>query len=356
MLPPSLKIPINNLCSIHFSTQIDTYKPVTVNPQLTTNMSAATHAAAGMAAIAARNWDDAITNLSKAIDQSKSPAWLLSRSQAYMEKKDLDRALRDAEYAYCTAAERGNDKSRQQMIEAQYRRSVVYFRRKRYADADLCAVWSQQLAKGIAVRSADSTTDKIDENGFYHATAADVNAAQDGEAKSKQGQGQAQDGDNDARRFAQISSLLGGGDEAKVPYDKEWKKAQAWRSTIIGFLERLPADDPDRRVTVKLVPTKPSLDDKLIDDKEKHDPEIEAAKAELAKAAQRQQPRSQQPVNNGPFRNQMFQSESSITVSLFMKYGSLEDTKKVQVDIQPNLVSSSSVWVPSPTLRRLMGC
>lgn len=309
-------------------------------------MSAATYAAAGTAAIAARKWDDAITNLSKAIGQSKSPAWLLSRSQAYMEKKDLDRALRDAEFAYCTAAERGNDKSRQQMIEAQYRRSVIYFRRKQYANADLCAVWSQQLAKGIAVRSADSTTDKIDENGFYHATAADVNRAQDGEGEGKgkqaqtqaQTQAQAQDGDNDARRFAQISSLLGGGDEAKMPYDKEWKKAQAWRSTIIGFLEGLPADDPGRKVTVKLVPTKPSLDDK-VGDKEKHDPEIEAATSELAKAAQTQQAKSQQPANNSPFRSQMFQSDSSITVSLFMKFPSQEDTKKVQVDIQPNLVS-----------------
>lgn len=295
-------------------------------------MSAAKYADAGMAAIAVRNWDDAIVNLSKAIDQSKSPAWLLARSQAYMEKKEFARALRDAEYAFCTAAERGNDKSRKQMIEAQYRRSVICFRMKRYADADVCAVWSQQLAKGVAVRSADNIAGKVDANGLYHATAADVNLDMD-KGKGKQDEGD-ESAENKGGRLDRVMSLLGSSDESKFPYDKDWKKAHAWRSTIIGFLERLPADDPARKVNVKLVPTKPSLEDKV----EEMDPEIEAAKTELVQAAQAQAI-TPQPANNGPFRSQMYQSDSSITVSLFMKFPSKEDTGNVQVNMQSNLVS-----------------
>lgn len=293
-------------------------------------MSAAKYADVGMAAITARNWDDAITNLSKAIDQSKSPAWLLARSQAYMEKKELARALRDAEYAYCTAAERGNDKSRKQMIEAQYRRSVIYFRMKHYADADICAVWSQQLAKGVAVRTADNTNDKIDANGFYHATAAEVNPEM-GKGKGKQVAGEG--AENDGGTFGNVMSLLGSGSDSKMPYDKDWKKAQAWRSTIIGFLERLPADDPARKVTAKLVPSKPSLEEKI----EEKDPEIEAAKAQLAQAAQTQATKPK-PDNNGPFRSQIYQSDSSITVTLFMKFASQEAKDKVQFELHPNLV------------------
>lgn len=296
-------------------------------------MSAVSYANAGTAAIAARNWDDAITNLSKAINQSQSPAWLLARSQAYMEKKDFSRALRDADYAFCGAAERGNDKSRKQMIEAQYRRSVICFRMKRYADADVCAVWSQQLAKGVPVRSADNTADKIDANGLYHATAADVNPSM-GKGKGTQDAGNSSDEKNGGT-LERVMSLLGSNDDSKLPYDKDWKKAQAWRSTIIGFLESLPADDPARKVTVKLVPTKPSLEDNV----EKADPEIEAAKIALKQAAQTQATKPQ-PASNGPFRSQMYQSDSSITVSFFMKFPSSEDVDKVQVDMQPNLVST----------------
>lgn len=289
-------------------------------------MSATKYAEAGMAAVQARKWDEAITNLTKAIDQSKSPQWLLSRSQAYMEGRDFPRALRDAELAYCTAAERGNDKSRKQMIEAQHRRSVIYFRRKEFANADACASWSQQLAKGVAVRAADKTAEYIDEQGFYHITAADI--------QTKQAKGKEQQGEGDSGTFGQMMSLLGGGDESKTPYDKDWKKAQAWRETVIRFLEALPADDPARKVTVRLVPTKPSLDDKDIEE-QKPDPEIEAAKAPAAQA----QPSTKSAPASGPFRNSMYQSDSSITVSLFMKFASKEDTANVQVDLQPNLVS-----------------
>ncbi|KAF3771391.1 SGS-domain-containing protein [Cryphonectria parasitica EP155] len=293
-------------------------------------MSAVKYAETGMAAAQAHKWDEAITNLNKAIDQSKSPQWLLSRSQAFMETGNLDKALRDADFAYCTAAERGNDKSRKQMIDAQHRRSVIYFRKKLYANADACASWSQQLAKGVAVKAADKTADNTDDKGFYHITAADIEPRRD----TAPGQGQH---DGGAGRFAQVSSLLGGSKGSSGPYEQEWARTQSWRTTIIRFLEALPAEDPARRVTAKPVPAKPSLEEEEGEYVQKPDPEIEAAKASPAEV------RSKPELSNGPFRSQMYQSDASITISLFMKFASKEDTAKVQVELQPNLITVTGV-------------
>lgn len=289
-------------------------------------MSATKLADEGIAALTEKKYDIAIEKLSKAIDNSKSPAWLLARSTAYMETRQLDKALRDAEYAYCTAAERGNDKSRKQMIEAQHRRSVIFFRQKRYADADACAVWSQQLAKGVAVRSADTTAEYIDDQGFYHVTAAQIEPEKKEKAK---GTG----GENDA--FGRISAIMSNGN-SKSPYEKDWQKSQAWRISTVRFLEALPADDPARKINVKLVPVKPSLEDKVAEKKqiEEHDPDIEAAKVALSQ----EKPAPKPETNNGPFRSQIYQTDDQITVTLFMKFANKEATDKVNVEFQPNMV------------------
>lgn len=297
-------------------------------------MSATKLADEGIAFLGAKKYDEAIEKLSKAISSSKSPAWLLARSTAYMETRQLDKALRDAEYAYCTAAERGNDKSRKQMIEAQYRRSVIFFRQKRYADADACAVWSQQLAKGVAVRSADNTAEFIDDNGFYHMTAAQIIP----ESEKKSGEGS-----DSLGRINTIMSLS----DSKNPYEKDWQKAQTWRVNIVRFFEALPADDPARKLTVKLVPVKPSLEDNLEKvKKEEHDPEIEAAKAALAQ----DKPAPKPAVNNGPFRSQIYQTDGQITITLFMKFAKKEDTEKVEIELQPNMVSSCPRTVAAMSL------
>lgn len=291
-------------------------------------MSATTLAEKGMAAIQSKNWVDAITHLSAAIAQSKSPQWLLSRSQAYMESGDLLKALRDAEYAYCTAVERGNDKSRKQMIEAQHRRSVVYFRLKQHANADVCAVWAMELAKGTAIRIADHTADKIDANGFYHTTEDDL--VEPGTAAGDQAK--------DSSRFAQISSLMGAPDSEKKPYEKEFQREQFWRANINRYLEALAADDPARKVTAKLTPVKPSLDDKVEKKHNEIDPEIEAAKAAAKVPVVKPEP------SNGPFRNAFYQSDGSCTATLFMKFANKEEVEKVVIDIQPNLVH----FIPAP--------
>lgn len=281
-------------------------------------MIAPTVAEQGLAAVRARKWDEAILHLSAAIDASKSPMWLLARSQAYMESGNLDKALRDAEYAYCTALERGNDKSRKQMIDAQHRRSVVYFRSKHYANADACVAWAIELAKGRALKMAEAhTASLVDDKGLYHATMADM--VDDLDVANK-----------DMTPQASVSAIMGGTGK-KHSYDKEYQRARAWRSTIIHILEGLPADDPARKLTVKMTPVKPRLDDHS-PKVHRNDPELEAAMA-----VPRAVPKPASP--NGPLRADNYQSDKTITVSFFMKFATKEDMAKVQIDFQPNLVS-----------------
>lgn len=277
-------------------------------------MSADKFREAGFKAIEQRKWPEAIDNLTKAIDQSKSPAWLLGRSQAFMETGQLDKAIADAEYAYCTAAERGNDKSRKQMIEAQYRRSVCFYRRKEYANADICAVWSQRLAKGVAVREAKSVQQEgVNDKGYYFATVAQAEA-EAGDKKSPEG------GD----QMAKLSALMGGGDSDKTPYAKDWNKAQIWRSQILTFLEALPEDDPARKITIQLTPMKPS----------KLGTEIQPAQSSVAKATSTSTTPASTPAptpDYSTFRTQFYQSDTTMTVSVFMKFASKEDMAKVEV-------------------------
>lgn len=279
-------------------------------------MSAETFRAAGFKAIEERKWNEAIESLSKAIAQSKSPAWLLARSQAYMETGKLDEAIADADYAYCTAAERGNDKSRKQMIEAQYRRSVCFFRKKDYANADKCAVWSQRLAKGVAVREGKAVAQEgVNDKGYYFATAAEAMA----EAEKKMGQGTDQS--------SKLSAILGGGSTDKTPYEKDWNKAQIWRTQVLRFLEALPEDDPARKITIELTPKKPDLGTDI------QPPKIDKGKAVMTSASARPAPA---PVpapapDYTTFRTQFYQSDTSITVSFFMKFPTKEDIEKVEV-------------------------
>lgn len=278
-------------------------------------MSADKFREAGFKAIEQRNWPEAIDSLTKAIDQSKSPAWLLGRSQAFMETGQLDKAIADAEYAYCTAAERGNDKSRKQMIEAQYRRSVCFFRKKEYANADICAVWSQRLAKGVAVRESKSVQQEgVNDKGYYFAT-VDEAMAEEGEKKSPEG------GD----QMAKLSALMGGSPSDKKPYEKDWNKAQIWRSQVLRFLEPLPENDPARKITIQLTPAKPSKLGPEIQPTKTEVPKTEVSKTEVPKTTSAPAP------DYSTFRTQFYQSDTAITVSVFMKFANKQDMGKVEV-------------------------
>lgn len=259
---------------------------------------------AGFKAIEQRDWPEAIEKLSKAIEQSKSPAWLLGRSQAFMENGQLENAIRDAEYAYCTAAERGNDKSRKQMIDASHRRSVCYFRLKEYANADICAVWAQRLAKGVAVKDSKTVQQEgVNGQGYYFATVEQA-MAEGEDKKSSEGQDQ----------MAKLSELMRGAPSDKTPYAKDWNKAQLWRAQILRFLEPIPENDPARKITISLTPVKPSLADTKRAEPSSSDSQIESAKSDAAT--------SEPTVPNyrkDNFRTQFYQTDTSITVSVLMK-------------------------------------
>lgn len=290
-------------------------------------MSAPTLAEEGKAALKAKKYDVAIEKLSKAIKISESPTWLVDRAIAYMETRQFDKALRDTEYAYCKAFTRKNGKSRTQMIEAQHRRSVVLFRQKRYADADACAVWAQQLAQGAAVCSADTTPQYIDEKGLYHVTMAQLESEKPPQEENKNKAGEGNSNGDALDRISAIMASSPSNESTRVLWNNVW----TWRHSVVRFLEALPADDPARKVTVKFEPEEPSLEYKTEEvKKEEHDPEIEAAKAAPKPA-----------INNGPLRSQTYQTDNQITVTLFMKFANQEATEKVSIEIQPNMVSSS---------------
>lgn len=303
-------------------------------------MSAEKFREAGFKAIEQRNWSEAIDNLTKAIGQSKSPAWLLARSQAFMETGQLDKAIADADYAYCTAAERGNDKSRKQMIEAQYRRSVCFLRKKEYANADICAVWSQRLAKGVTVREAKSVQQEgVNDQGYYFATVEQA-MAEEGDKKASEG------GD----QMAKLSALMGGGDSDKTPYSKDWNKAQIWRTQVLRFLEALPEDDPGRKVTIQLTPTKPSklgadIDPAKNDASKSAVPKSAIHTSDVAKASPAPTP------DYSTFRTQFYQTDTTITVSMFMKFASKEDMDKVDVRFVRGGKFVSTQWLSPPLIR-----
>ncbi|OAQ98746.1 hypothetical protein LLEC1_06051 [Akanthomyces lecanii] len=108
-------------------------------------MSHITLAQQGLAAAEARDWDGAITKLSKALQSSQNPAWLLARSKALVNLHRYDEALDDANLAWHTAYDRNK---RPLMIDANYRRAVAYFRQGKLADADACCLYAMRLIKG----------------------------------------------------------------------------------------------------------------------------------------------------------------------------------------------------------------
>lgn len=305
-------------------------------------MSAESFRAAGFKAIEERRWTDAIESLTKAITQSRSPAWLLARSQAYMETGQLDEAIADADYAYCTAVERGNDKSRKQMIEAQYRRSVCFFRKKEYANADKCAVWSMRLAKGVAVKQGKIVErEGVNDKGYYFASAAQELAEAE---KEKTGSGT----DNGTDAKSRVSAIMGGQTSSATSYDRDWNKAQIFRSQVLNFLEALPEDDPARKITMKLTPEKPNLGPFKLDDKGKL---VETKPAPLMNAPMAA-PMTASTLGSSGFRTQFYQNDTSITLTVFMKFSSKDEMEKVEVRF---LEDGKSIVVDGvPRLPRLL--
>jgi suppressor of G2 allele of SKP1 len=191
-------------------------------------------------ALKERKFDEAIDLYTKATVASKAPSWLLGLAQAQQQKKDIASALKNTTLAYNVALERAN---RAIMIDAQYRRAVLLYRAGRYADADVAAVWSQMLVEGVSTTKLKEypTEVELDEQGHYIVTMDEV--------KSKEFKGKEKESEWDT-----VQNAMGGG-SAKDGKDKKrdpaWTKALQWRLMVLGALDKLSADDPVRKVTIK---------------------------------------------------------------------------------------------------------
>ncbi|KAK5656765.1 hypothetical protein OQA88_4313 [Cercophora sp. LCS_1] len=286
----------------------------------------------GLEAVQNRDWENAVTLLNKALIDSDSPAWLLARAQAHTNLKNYDDALHDIELAYNVAAERGSGTSRKHMIEAQYRRSVVYFRMGRFADADCCAKWSMLLAEGRPAREVDGVDKKVDESGRYTVTQKE---GIDDKAN--------QPGKDTDRSFRDV---MGSGQ--KTGYEADWSRAYTWRSQALGRLEKLPLDDPGRIVSVTKIPSKPA---KKVETKPAP-VEIDSDEEEIKAIKQATQQPTEKPTqqvlevekravprDKMKLRTDFYQTNQTVTISLFVKDVNKEHLKvefsKNQVRISP---------------------
>ncbi|GAB1314591.1 Cochaperone protein [Madurella fahalii] len=290
-------------------------------------MSATTFGHKGVEAVQKKDYEAAIPLLDKALESSNSPVWLLARAQAHQQLKNYDAALHDAELAYHSAAERGSGSSRKQMIEAQYRRSVIYHKLGRYADADCCAKWSMLLAEGRPAREDDGVEKKVDKDGNYTVTFEEGIA-------DKQGQ-------PDQGSPSNILGMMGGSASAtsKTGFEADWKRAYAWRSQVLSILKTVPEDHPGRKISVTKIPTKPQKKVEKVEKKPepKPEPEVDSSDEEEPTESQGPAPGSV-PDDQLKLRVDFYQTSQNVTVSLFVKDAKKED---LRVDFSNNQVQIS---------------
>lgn len=281
-------------------------------------MSHITLAQKGLDALAEKNWDDAVSKLSTALQSSTNPAWLLARSRALVNLKRFEEALADAELAWHTAYDRNK---RPLITEANYRRAVAYFRLGQFANADACCIYAMRLVKGFPVtEKEDPALQWTDEKGFWTATLEDARE----EAKSDE-------------INSQENGPLPGGQNAKaIPNAKEWRMASTLRMQILGSMQRTPDQDESRKVTVTAKPERRSL------------AEVETKEEKLAPTKTTPAapvPAARPPVpSDTPMRLQDFQSNTSMSVSIFSKGVNKENLK---TQFESRAVKLDSLIYPS---------
>jgi len=274
-------------------------------------MSHFTHGQNGVALVDKKQYKDAIEPLSKAIKVTKSPAWLLARAHAYQQTGELERALDDADMAYLSAAARTQAQSKSQMIAAQYRRAVVLFKMKKFADADACCVWSMQLIEGKKFHSGDDDVARnVDEDGDYRATVQD---AKDTSAMPKQDPTQA---------------------DTKNRFAADWTRAFVWRSQALAAMEKLPKGDPGRKITVVRVPQPPKerADLPFADKSAKEGTTKDAAAPPSSERTPGATAAKPAPLaDKEKLKVDYYQTNTAVSLTIYVK-----DTDKQKLDIQVN--------------------
>ncbi|RSL62672.1 hypothetical protein CEP54_005603 [Fusarium duplospermum] len=277
-------------------------------------MSHISAAQKGLAAVEAKKWDEALPLLSKALQTSPNPAWLIARSKALIGKKRYQEALDDANLAWHTAYERNK---RPLLSEANYRRAVAYFRLGQYANADACCVYAIRLIKGFpAIEKQDPVkANNTDADGFYTVTSEDAQR----EAR--------EDAEKDTPKGAEKGlSVIDGMDLGK---NKEARAASSLRFMILAAMERLEKDDPGRKLTTGARPEQKDLADLN-------------PKPTAAPVAKPIIPADTQP------QIQDFQSNAVISVSIFSKGVNKE---KLQVEYKPFSVHLDAIIYPNGDTR-----
>ncbi|RGP62810.1 hypothetical protein FSPOR_9001 [Fusarium sporotrichioides] len=282
-------------------------------------MSYTTLAQQGLAAAEARNWDEAIDKLTTALETSKNPQWLIARSKALIHHKKYHEALNDANLAWHAAYDRNK---RPLLIEAHYRRAVAYFRLGQYANADACCVYAMRLVKNLpAVEKEDPAKAKCDENGFYKVTLKDA---------------------QEESTTDEINKSKGPSLQPTDPANaKDWRMASTLRMQILFNMEKLPEDDPARKLTTSVKPELKELaglaELGITDDKA---PATATTQTAVKSAV----------VDDSPPRIQEFQNNDTMSVSIFSKKVNKD---KLQVVFKDDFVSLDPVVWPNGSERCL---
>lgn len=274
-------------------------------------------AQAGLAAVEAKKWDEALPLLSKALQTSPNPAWLIARSKALVGKNRYQEALDDANLAWHTAYERNK---RPLLSEANYRRAVAHFRLGQYANADACCVYAIRLIKGFpAVEKEDPAKALTDADGFYTVTSESVQREAREEAKQET-----------AKSAERGTNMLDGLDLG--PKNKEARAASSLRFMILAAMDRLEKDNPARKLTTSARPEQKDLADLKLQD-------TKPAEAPVAKPII--------PADIQP-RLQDFQSDVTMSVSIFSKGVSKEN---LHVEFKPFSVHLDAIIYPNGDTR-----
>lgn len=284
-------------------------------------MSHITIANQGLEAFEAKRWEEAIDKLSQALKVSKNPSWFLARAKALQQLKRDEESLDDANLAFHTAYERSN---RSLMIESHYRRGVAYMRLGQYANADCCCLYAMRLCEGFpVVEPEDIRAQHTDEHGFWTASAEAVKL----EIK-----------EHSKHSWADPSALANLSSQSNI--GKEWRLASAMRLQILFAMSKLPADDPARKATVDVKPAVKELADftlnqgtgVAVNENTRVTPnegtrvDLNEGTVHIFKVGTGDVPQitnvaAEKPAvgNDTPPRLQDFQTDSTITVSIFSK-------------------------------------
>ncbi|KAL1893594.1 Cochaperone protein [Sporothrix stenoceras] len=296
-------------------------------------MSATTLYEKGLKAAERKDFAAAVPLLTAAIEASgaanPNPAWLLTRARAEMGTQAYQDALDDADRAYQSALSRQSAQSKRWLVQAQYRRAVALAALKRYADADACCLWSQQLAEGRRFRGGgddgkdeeDDVRKNVDGEGRYRATLADLPKT----LTSNPGHNAASTGGGTGNTLAGVLGQANNNDSTKA----DWTQAYMWRGVVLRELQKLPMGDPGRRITVSRVPSLPkkratvkaapaATETKEVKEVKKEEAQPTTTPAAAA-AAPTQTPSASAPAAPAKLRVDMYQTPTTVNLTLYAK-------------------------------------